>query len=149
MPFDPDHFRQTYPGRAFPELRFCAERQRWHTDRQLAACFRAAAGDSENVLWDLFDRAMPLDVTASATLRLGSLLAQHEIEAGVALYIDWYLGEQAQVARGEMIASFDAYWQKGVDDMAVFDDSFAWVFYFTRDGGVRLLRADEPPEEQE
>jgi hypothetical protein len=149
MPFDPDHFRKKYPGRAFPEMRFCADPQRWRTDRQLAAAFGAGAAHSENVLWNLFDRAAPVATGAVETPDVGRLLALYEIPAKDDLYVDWYLGDQAQVSRRDMLTSFDAYWQEGVDDMAVFDDSFEWVFYFTRDGGVRLLRADHVAEEQE
>jgi hypothetical protein len=142
MPFDPDQFRRRYPGRAFPELRFCSERQRWDADRQLAAALHPSSAPSENVLWELFDRAAPLAVQSPD---LGRLLALCELPANAELYVDWYLGDQARVTSRDLLDSFDAYWEAGADDVAVFDDSFEWVLYFTRDGGVRLLRAGESP----
>jgi hypothetical protein len=141
MSFDPDQFRRRYPGRAFPELQFCSERQRWDADRHLAALHPAPA-PSENVLWELFDRAAPLAVRSRD---LTHLLAIYDIPANGELYVDWYLGDQARVAGRDLLDSFDAYWEAGADDVAVFDDSFEWVLYFTRDGGARLLRTAEPP----
>jgi hypothetical protein len=140
VPFDPDQFRRRYPGRAFPELRFCSERQRWDADRHLAAALNPSPAPSENVLWELFDRAAPLAVQSPD---VGHLLALYELPANGDLYVDWYLGDQAQVDSRDLLHFFDAYWEAGTDDLAVFDDSFEWVLYFTRDGGARLLRADE------
>ena len=143
VPFDPDRFRQNYPGRAFPELRFCAERRRWLSDRKLAASFGRAGGNAGNVLWGLFDSAAPLAMNARQAGDFGQMLARYGIAADGDVYLDWYLGDQARVGWGDLLSCFDAYWQKGVDDMAVFDDSFEWVLYLTRDGGVRLLRPGE------
>ena len=123
-------------------MRFCSERQRWDADRQLAAALHPSPARCENVLWELFDRAAPLAVHS---LDLGHLLALYELPANGELYVDWYLGDQARVASRDLLDSFDAYWEAGADDVAVFDDSFEWVLYFTRDGGVRLLRAGEDP----
>lgn len=156
MPFDPEQFRRRYPGRAFPDVRFRSERERWAADRALAGRYGPAAGDSPDGgrLWALFDRARPLDVAgatapAADAFYLTQLLGLYELHSGAEVCLDWYMGEQMAVGFRDLVASFDAFWRPGVDDMALFPESYDWVLYFTRDGGVRLLRGDEGWWEQE
>jgi hypothetical protein len=150
VPFDPDHFRREYPGKAFPDLRFCSDRERWEAKRRLADRFDRRAGD----LWELFDRAKPLDGVGEPGLPANLLFLRvqggiEDIPREAPVFLDWYLGEQASVPYGQLSEYFNALWQPDVDDLAVFDDSFEWVLYFTRDGGARLLNADVTGPEQE
>ena len=154
MPFDPEQFRRRFPGRPFPDIRFRSERERWEADQALAARYGPRLGGPPDggLLWTLFDRARPLNVApapASEAFHLTPLLGLYELRAGPEVCLDWYMGEQVAVGFRDLVGSFGAFWQPGADDMALFPGSCDWVLYFTRDGGVRLLRADEGWWEQE
>ena len=144
MPFNPEHFRRRYPNRALPDLRFRPEQARWETGRRLAGRFGLALdGSDASPVWELFDRAVTLETPGpgSEQFYLTLLLGTYEIAAPATLYLDWYSGEQVEVAFRELLGFFNGFWEPTADDLAVFDDSCDWVLYFTRSGEVRLARS--------
>lgn len=144
MPFNLDHFQRRYSGWSLPDLRFQGEAQRWAVQRSWAKRFgRPASVDLAPIVWECFETATEISAPApdGGDFELDAILAECGIAPGEWVYVDWYLHEQARVPWTQLAQFFLAFWERGVDDLAVFDDSFDWILFISRSGEVKVSSA--------
>jgi hypothetical protein len=145
VPFHPEQFRTRYPGRSFPDLRYCPDRDRDQASRQLIARLGLSTShvDPEiGPIWQHYDAARVIGTIGHALP--GMDLAVVAAEAGVfpdgEVRIDWYAGEQLIVDFRDLADRFFAFWEPGNDDVAIFTDTSDWLLFVTRTAEVRMIR---------
>ena len=143
-----DNYLEAFPDSVFPAFESLGDAARVAVSTAIRKNFAIAnnADDLAMVMsLDALGEPCSGVYAINPSFRLSRLLLDLNIPLPQFLYVNWYRYDDIDRFRLiDLDELFEHIWYPGAEDIAVFDDSLAWVISVSHDGGVKLCRALHP-----